>query len=121
MAKRPMGRPTKYRPEFCNMLIEHRRKGYGFQSFAADCDCDVSQLYRWRDQHSDFRHAIKKAAAVGRKTWEGLGIKAAAGQVKNFNPAAYIFLGKNCHGMRDDPNEETDAVEGLDFDVDEID
>ena len=35
--RNPVGRPTKYKPEYCEMLIEHMSEGLSFESFRR-CD-----------------------------------------------------------------------------------
>jgi hypothetical protein len=54
-----MGRPTKYKPEYCELLIKHMAQGNSFESFAADCDCSFESLYEWARVHPDFSEAKK--------------------------------------------------------------
>lgn len=68
-----MGRPTLYKPEYCQMLIDHMAQGYSFTSFAADVDTDFQTLYNWCKDHAEFFEAKKKATAKCKKYWEKLG------------------------------------------------
>lgn len=55
------GRPPKYKPEYCDMLIEHMKSGLGYESFAAVCDAYTEMLYHWERQYPEFATAKKKA------------------------------------------------------------
>ncbi len=52
-----MGRPTEYRPEYCQQLITHMAKGGSFESFGADANCHRGTLYDWEAAHPDFADA----------------------------------------------------------------
>jgi transposase len=90
-----IGRPTKYRPEFCEALIKHMSSGYSFESFAAKINTDRSQLYRWTERYPAFRDAHKKAKEQCQFWWETLGMGGTTGKVEGFNVAAWIFNMKN--------------------------
>jgi hypothetical protein len=78
----PMGRPTTYKPEYCQMLIEHMKKGFSFKSFAADVDCHYDTLYAWKEAHPDFSEAKKIGEAKSLKHWEQIGQMMVLGQLK---------------------------------------
>lgn len=59
----PAGRPTLYRPEYCEQLIAHRKQGLSFESFAAVVGVGRNTLYEWEKAHEEFRDA--KARALG--------------------------------------------------------
>lgn len=61
--KKPkIGRPTKYRPEYCQMLIEHMSGGLSFETFAGVVEVNPDSLYEWMKVHK----AFSEAAAVGK-------------------------------------------------------
>jgi transposase len=97
----PGGRPTKYKPEFCEMLIKHMEQGYSFESFAATIDTHRGTLYNWEKEHTEFLNAKKIGLDKSLLWWERLGAHGAAGKVKGFNPAAWVFSVKNKHQWRD--------------------
>ncbi len=68
----PAGRPTKYRPEFCNMLADHMAEGFSFESFAGHEDVlvNVDTLYEWVKKHEEFAEAKKLAFSRNRLSWE---------------------------------------------------
>lgn len=56
------------------MLVEHCKKGYSFESFAADIDCNVDTLYEWVKVHHEFSEAKKRAVVKALRYFESLGI-----------------------------------------------
>lgn len=73
--KARMGRPTKYKPQYCQMLIDHMSTGKAFESFAASVDTSIRVTYEWRDQHPDFQQAYERGQAKSMAVWEALGMK----------------------------------------------
>lgn len=64
------GRPTKYKPEYCEELIDHMKEGFSLESFAGKIGVCVDSLYAWRDSHPEFSEAIKGGKAASRYWWE---------------------------------------------------
>ena len=91
----PIGRPSKYKPEYCQALISHMEEGYSFESFAALANCCVDTLYEWTDVNSDFSEAKKAARAKQLHANEKL-IRDIA-KHGDGNATAAIFILKNCH------------------------
>jgi hypothetical protein len=93
--KEPFGRPTKYRPEYCEALVDHMAQGLSFESFAGTIGvCDDTLRY-WCDKFPDFSHARKLGTQANRIFWEKLGIQGATGQLQGFNATSWIFNMKN--------------------------
>jgi hypothetical protein len=102
MAEPPKrGRPSLYKPEYCALLIEHCSKGLSFEAFAGLLGVAVDTIQEWSNAHKDFSVAKNIASAKCRIFWERLGIRIAAGQLKNANAAVYIFNMKNRFKWRD--------------------
>lgn len=112
--KRGPGQPTKYRPEYCQMLIEHMQKVHSFESFAAVINTDRSTLYNWCKDHREFFDARKKGREQAQIGLENIGKGLMTGKVKG-NVAAWIFFMKNLTGWRDDLPPEEEEIEGIDF------
>lgn len=90
------GRPTLYRPEYCDMVIEHMGKGHSLTAFAGLIRVNVDTIYEWQARRPDFSEAVTigRAARVN-------ALEHRAFNVKNGGEAAIaIFALKNA-----DPNE----------------
>jgi len=58
--KRPVGRPTAYRPEMCQQLIEAMAGGHSAEAGAAEIGIGPRTLFTWQQQHPEFQHAIQE-------------------------------------------------------------
>ncbi len=52
---------SKYKPEYCELLIEHMAGGFSFDSFGAKVRCGGRTLYDWLVKHEDFNTAYTMA------------------------------------------------------------
>lgn len=68
--KNPVGPPSKYKPEFCEQLVEHMSEGYSFESFGALIRVGRDTLYRWTREIEDFKEAKQVAEAMALKYFE---------------------------------------------------
>lgn len=91
--KRPVGRPSKYRPEYCDMVVEHMSEGASLTSFAAEIDVSRETISEWSRVHPEFSVAVKKGKAKCSAWWERLGRTGAMGG--DVNPTLVIFGLKN--------------------------
>lgn len=87
------GRPTDYKPEYCQMLIDHMAEGFSFESFAAVVKVNRDTLYNWVSIHPDFSDAKKAGFEESRLTWEQIGRDIA--KKGEGNATAFIFNMKN--------------------------
>jgi hypothetical protein len=72
------GRPTKYKVEYCEMVVEHMKDGASLTSFAASIGVHRGTINEWIDQHLEFSEAIKRGKAACSAWWEALGRKNAS-------------------------------------------
>lgn len=93
MAK--MGRPTKYKPEFCERVIEMGSEGASLAEMALDLGIAYSTFDAWKNEREDFSDAVKEAEALSRGWWEKQGRLATFGGHDGFNATSYIFQMKN--------------------------
>lgn len=106
------GRPSSFKPEYSQMLIDHMKEGYNFESFAAKLNYQsVGGLYRWIDLHDEFREAKRVGEAMSLLWWLRLARAGATGQIKNFNATVWIFTMKNMFGWRDKHDIKTENKE----------
>ena len=109
-AKLKRGQPTKYKPEYCQELIDHMAKGYSFESFAGICNVDRDTIYEWAKVQPSFSDAKKRAFEQSRLFWERLGIAGSLGS-PNFNATPWIFNMKNRFNWTDRQQIETTHIE----------
>ena len=84
-AKRGRGRPSSYRPEYCERVIEMGKNGYSIASMASELDVDKASILRWRDEHEEFRTALSKALVHAQHWWERTGVLGMLEGGKGFN------------------------------------
>jgi len=109
----PNGRPTDYEERYCEMLVEHMKEGYSFESFGAKIDSHRDTLYEWAKVHPKFSDAKKRGMEACQYRFEKIGNTAMLGQditdpktgkkvsFKNFNFPAWMFSMKARFGWRD--------------------
>lgn len=83
------GRPTKYKPEYCEDLIRHLEGANSFESFAAKVDTCVDTLYEWEKVHPDFSEAKRRGVAKSLLVYENF-LKNAMTN-RNLNLTAIIY------------------------------
>ena len=102
----PGGRPTDYKPEYCEQLIEHMAKGLSFEAFAGVLSVSKQTLYNWADANTEFMDAKKIGIEHCRLFWERLGVdhiitksesfgKGEGSESKALNTGVYVFNMKN--------------------------
>jgi len=96
-----MGQPTKYRKEYCQRIIEERAKGYSEMGFAGIIGVKRTTIADWAKKHPEFAEARELAACAAREFYDRVGIMGMTGKIAGFNVTAWIWIGKNCFGMRD--------------------
>ena len=65
------GRPTIYKPEYCDLMIEMLSEGASFTEFrAAVGGVSRQTLSNWREQNPEFLDAYSRAEAIGQAYWE---------------------------------------------------
>lgn len=68
------GRPTKYKPEYCQELIDFCAQGYSLEAFCGHIDVSKETLYTWFETHQEFLDAKVRGLQKSRMFWEKLGI-----------------------------------------------
>ena len=105
------GRPSKYKPEYCEQLIEHCKQGLSFEAFAGSIPVHKDTIYEWAKKYPEFDEAKRTGAALSLLFWEKLGVAGAVGKVPGFNPTTWIFNMKNRFGWRDRQELEVSEIE----------
>lgn len=101
--KAPVGRPTRYDPKYCSMLVDHMYSGLSYASFAGVIRVHFDTLYEWEKIHPEFSEAKKAGQAGSLLWWERQGQDGLWTHPKEaqFNNAVWIFNMKNRHNWKD--------------------
>lgn len=65
-----MARPSKYKAEYCDLLIQRAREGASLTEFCAEVGISRQTLHNWKDSHPEFLDAYIRAEVEGRAYWE---------------------------------------------------
>lgn len=101
MAKKgPGGRPSLYKPEYCERLVTWMSEGNPFETFGTEIGVCRDTLYEWATKHPEFSYAKKRAHDAALKWWMTLGKGLATNKIKG-NSAVWIFTMKNMFHWKD--------------------
>jgi len=89
------GQPTKYKKEYCAMLVDHMSQGFSFFTFAAVIEVNPDTIAEWCHVHKEFSEAKQRGLAASVKWWETVLQAGATGRIKDYNAASAIFALKN--------------------------
>ena len=93
MTGKTRGAPSKYKSEYCNLVVEEMEQGKSLTAFAAEIGVCRSTISNWMDEHDDFLVAVKKGMAKCAAWWEARCRQIAMGG--DGNPTSVIFGLKN--------------------------
>lgn len=65
-----IGRPTKYKPEFCEIALKILREGRSQAAVAAELNVAKSQITEWMKRYPDFQNACARGLAAAESVWE---------------------------------------------------
>jgi len=91
--KKRGGRPSLYREEYCDAVIEHMRGGKSYETFAAVIGVGISTIYSWEQLHAPFLEAKETGQALSLLYWERIGLAAATGQVLKNDKGEIVING----------------------------
>lgn len=66
----PAGRPTDYRPEYCEQVVELGRQGKSVVQMACGLSVHKATLYEWEKVHPEFSDAFTHARQLSQDWWE---------------------------------------------------
>lgn len=69
----PVGRPTSYRPEYCEKVIELGKLGKSLAQFASNFNVSRQTIDNWAEDYPEFLEALNKAKAHAQDWWENAG------------------------------------------------
>lgn len=88
------GRPTDYRPEYCEMVVTDMAQGYSLGAFAGLIGVSRRTLTEWMAVHKEFSLAVSRGKAVRLRQWEDAALKGATTQ-QGGNATLIVFGLKN--------------------------
>lgn len=88
------GRPTSYKKEYAERLIEHMANGLSYLSFAGEIGVAEATLYVWEKENPDFLEAKTEGFSKNRVYWEKIARDQASG-LNDGNASVLIFNLKN--------------------------
>jgi hypothetical protein len=97
------GRPTLYKQEYCQQLIDHMAKGYSFEAFGGVVGVARDRVYEWAKKHPDFAEAKEIGLAQNLMYFEkqgNMGLWEDKDGPK-LNNTLWVFNMKNRHGWTD--------------------
>ena len=66
----PVGRPSKYNPEYCEIAVELGKQGFSVAEIAAHFEVDKASLYRWQEENPDFALSMSRAKSFEQAWFE---------------------------------------------------
>lgn len=89
------GRPTKYKPEYPEMLIAYMREGRSYETFSAVVGVCDDTLREWERVHPEFSAAKKRGWMLSMAWWEDqLRANLISEEGVKFNTTGWIFTMK---------------------------
>lgn len=64
------GRPTDYRPEYCELVIQEMSGGISLGAFAGVVGVARETVYQWMRAHRAFADAVSRARSAQQLAWE---------------------------------------------------
>jgi len=108
IVKKNRGRPTKYKPEYCDQIIDFMAEGKSLLQFACSIGVHTDTIQEWKNVYPDFSVAIKKGQEESQAFWEGE-LKEMMGGRK-CNPALVKLYFANRFGWSDRTETRTDIT-----------
>jgi hypothetical protein len=100
------GRPTKYKPEMCELVIDLMSKGYTYhmillQLYEKYGISDHAIMTRWREKYPEFKKAFDDGERISRGWWEKKGyLNITMGKDLKFNTGPWAMIMVNKFGYR---------------------
>lgn len=66
----PAGRPSLYKPEYCDVIIELGKEGKSMTAMALACNVSKQTILDWAAAHEEFSDALTRARAFSLQWWE---------------------------------------------------
>lgn len=95
----PAGRPTDYRPEYCDIVVELGKHGVSKEEMALELGISVTTFYTWQAANEEFLKAVKQAEGESIGWWKKEGRTNL--KDKDFSATLWYMNMKNRFGWKD--------------------
>lgn len=112
MSKKPAGRPTKYKPEYCEEAIRCMGGGYSLTGFAGKIGVSRQTVYEWAEVHPEFSDALNTARAASAAWWEDRAVDIATGGEGNASVVIFGLKNRVADEWRDKNVTEIGGIDG---------
>lgn len=102
----------KYDPKFCQMLVDHGKKGLDFESFAAEIGVSRQTIYDWEKRFEEFEEAKELSMNHRRLLIQKLLIGQSSGKIRGGSAPSLIYTAKNILGWKDTITTEVSSESG---------
>jgi hypothetical protein len=75
VTKKKIGRPTLYKPEYCQVVVQMGKEGKSKEQIAGSLGLAWNTLDVWTQKHPDFDEALRTAKNLELHYWEDLGLQ----------------------------------------------
>lgn len=87
------GRPSSYKPEYCQRVMEMGKEGLSIAQMAARLEVAKATLWDWAQSHPEFSVALADARTFAQSWWENAGQTGIFAE--KFNAQAWKFIVAN--------------------------
>jgi hypothetical protein len=70
----PAGRPSKYDPSYCDVVVDLGKQGKSIAQMCAHFDIARSTIDKWAEDHAEFSEALSRARVHSQAWWEETGV-----------------------------------------------
>ena len=95
MTRNRVGRPSLYRSEYCERIIEVMKTGLSASGFAGAIGVSRDTISAWAENHAEFSVALACAKAGCALHWERLALRTGQTSDRTGNPAMIMFALRN--------------------------
>lgn len=96
-----IGRPSKYQPSYCDLIVERMSQGDSMYDFCQQIDISTDTLYEWCGRYPTFSASYKKAQEAGKSYYLNL-IRTHLTN-KEVQPVLLQMLGRYAYNLSAEP------------------
>jgi hypothetical protein len=103
-AKRPSGRPSLYRRDYCKLIVDAMATGLSAEASAAKIGISARSLFYWQREHPEFLQAIQEGRQKALLWWEERALALANGEPGNTQIVSLALKNRSraAHGWNND-------------------